>query len=267
MMLRGASADALAALRTRVDSVAGADAAALGEDLLGVAGVLRSEPGLRRVATDQSTQAEAKAGLVRQLFGERIGAVGLDLVAEAVGRRWTATRDLADVLEHLGVVAVVRSTGDDAGRLSDELFAVASLIESEADLRSALSDPTRSQADKAGLLAGLLEGKALPATIRLATLALNGSHRTVTVALGEYQKVAAAVRGENVARVRVARELTESDRARLTDALSRQYGRSVHLNVVVEPELVGGMRVEIGDDVIDGSVASKLDDARRRLAG
>lgn len=269
-MLRGGSAEALAALRSALDAAVAADAGAsaeLGENLLGLAAVLRSEPGLRRVATDQSAAAEAKAGLIRQLFEGKIGAAALDLAVDAVGRRWTATRDLADVLEHLGVVALVKSTGAEADRLAEELFTVAELVDNSAELRGALSDPARSEADKAGLLRGLLEGRALAATVRLAELALNGSHRTVTVALTEYQKTAATVQGEGVARVRVAQELAEADRRRLAEALSSQYGRPVHLNVVVEPDLLGGIRVEIGDDVIDGSVASRLDDARRKLAG
>ncbi|MFL6158064.1 MAG: F0F1 ATP synthase subunit delta [Marmoricola sp.] len=267
MVLRGASAEAQAGLRSVVDGVGTADLATLGEDLLGAAAVFRAEPGLRRVATDLAVDASAKAGLVRGVFDGKISAAGLDLVADATGRRWTATRDLADVLETLGVVAVVKSAGADAARLADELFAISQLVNDNADLRAALSDPTRSVDDKAALLHSLLDGKALAATQRLAVLALNGSHRTVVVALAEYQKIAAAVKDESVAMVRVARELSDADRDRLQKALARQYGRPVHVNVSVEPDLVGGMRVEIGDDVIDGSVASRLDDARRRLAG
>lgn len=264
--LRGASAENLVALGDQV-SGGTADLGKLAEDLFGVAAVLRAEPALRRVATDASVDAAAKAGLVREVFANQVSAAGIDLVAAAVQRRWTATRDLADVLEHLGVVAEVRSTGDEAGRLSDELFTVGELVNGDSDLRAALSDPARSAADKAALLKGLLDGKALPATIRLAELALNGTHRTVTVALGEYQKVAADVQGEGVARVRSARALTEAEQQRLASGLSAQYGRAIRVNVVVEPELVGGLRVEIGDDVIDGSVSARLDDARRRLAG
>jgi F-type H+-transporting ATPase subunit delta len=70
-----------------------------------------------------------------------------------------------------------------------------------------------------------------------------------------------------VATVRVARPLADGDRQRLADVLARTYDRQIHLNVVVDPEVIGGIRVEIGDDVIDGTVASRLDDARRRLVG
>ena len=267
--MRGASAEALADLLEALGQASGsADLAKVGDDLFAVAEVLRTEAGLRRVATDVSTDRDAKSGLVRSLFEGKVEPTSLDLVADAVRRRWTATRDLADALEHLGVVAVVRSAGSsNADRLADELFAVHRAIEENHDLRGALADPTRSREDKRALVRGLLEGKALPATVTLSEQALSGSYRTVGVALEEYQKVAAEVFDERVAEVRVAQPLAEADRVRLEQALSRQYGREVHLNVVVDPTLIGGMRVAIGDDVIDGTVVARLDHARRKLAG
>ena len=89
----------------------------------------------------------------------------------------------------------------------------------------------------------------------------------MVVALETYQKIAAEHRRRLVATVRVARELGPEDAQRLQDALARQYDRPVHLNVVVDPDVIGGVRVAIGDDVIDGTVSSRLDDARRQLAG
>jgi F-type H+-transporting ATPase subunit delta len=265
--LRGASAEALRALSHRLEGVGGAEATQLGEDLFGLAAVLRGEPGLRRVATDLSTDPSAKSGLFRQLFEGKVSGPALELVTDAVSRRWTRTRDLADALEHLGVVAVVTSAGDDADRLSDELFAVGQMIDAQTDLRTALSDPARSSADKRLLLGDLLEGRTLPATRRLSEQALSGSHRSVTAAIEDYQKIAAEAYGQRVAQVRVAQEMSAAEVERLQSALSRQYGRTVHLNVVVDPGVLGGMRVEIGDDVIDGTVSSRLDEARRRLAG
>ncbi|SDT14472.1 ATP synthase F1 subcomplex delta subunit [Nocardioides scoriae] len=274
--LRGPSADALADLVDELGQVAGrgasegsdgSDLSRVGDDLFAVARVLRQEASVRRMVTDVATESAAKSGLVRQLLGDKIGAAALDLVAHAVERRWTRSRDLADALEHVGVVAVVDSAGGEASRLSDELFAVGRLLEDEPELRSALSDPARSASDKAALLRTILEGRTLPATVRLAEQALSGTERTVSIAIEEYQKIAADAHGARVATVRVAKELSASDEERLAAALSRQYDRPVHLNVILEPGLIGGMRVEIGDDVIDGTVSSRLDDARRRLAG
>ncbi|WP_193607490.1 F0F1 ATP synthase subunit delta [Nocardioides lijunqiniae] len=269
MSVRGASAEAVAGLRDQLAGVPG-PGTGLGQDLFGVAGVLRSEPALRRLATDVSTDSGAKSGLVRSIFAGKVDQAALDLVADAVSRRWTATRDLADALELLGVIAVVRSAGDQpaqASRLADELFVIGQTINENPELRSALGDPARSVDDKRALLRGLLEGKVLPESLVLAEQALSGAYRTVGLALADYQKVAASVHEESVAKVRVAQELSDDERTRLQRALTRQYGREVHLNVVVDPSLLGGMRVEIGDDVIDGTVAGKIDEARRKLAG
>jgi F-type H+-transporting ATPase subunit delta len=268
--LRGSSAEAIQVLGEQVDGdrFTLEEFAALGDDLFRAAALLRSEPSLRRAVTDVSTPAEAKAALVHGLLDGKLGAPAVDLLAQAVGMRWVAARDLADAVEHLGVVAVVRSAGRrESTRLSDELFVVGQVVEEDADLRIALSDPVRSVEDKRTLLRRLLEGRALPATVTLVEQSLDGSHRSFHAAITEYQKVAAATQGEGVALVRVARELTEAERTRLEQALSTQYGRPVHLNIEVDPALLGGMRVEIGDDVIDGTVVSRLDDARRRLAG
>ena len=270
MTLRGASADSSTVLRSELDAaLAGgsADAARVGDDLFTVAQLLRGEPSLRRIATDVSIVPDAKADLAGQLFEGKVDPVSLRLVATAFGRRWTATRDLADTLEHLSEVALVKSAGSDSERLSNELFEVAQVVGHNPDLRDALSNPARSVDDKAALLAGLLDGKALPATVTLAKQALAGTYRTVGVALATYQKVAAEVHEQRVATVRVARPLSEADTDRLRTALSRQYDRDVHLNVVIDPDVIGGIRVEIGDDVIDGTVSSRLDEARRKLAG
>ncbi|WP_244929347.1 F0F1 ATP synthase subunit delta [Nocardioides sp. W7] len=270
MSLRGASADALAALTTELESVlsgAGSSASKVSDELFSVATTLRSEGALRRFATDGSIPTDAKTGLISQVFGGKVDGGTQAVLTKAVSSRWTAARDLADTLEHLSVVAAVTSAGNDGGRLSDELFSVAQLVKANPELRDALSDPARSIQDKSALLHGLLDGKALPATVSLSVRALSGTHRTVGVALNEYQKIAAEVHGQGVATVRVARELSDAERGRLEQALSTQYGRPVHLNLVVDPSVLGGIRVEIGDDVIDGTVSSRLDDARRRLVG
>jgi F-type H+-transporting ATPase subunit delta len=269
MDLRGASADSLGTLRAELDDVVGdgSHAEKVAGELYSVASLLRAEPSLRRVATDASLPAEAKQGMVRQVLGGKVDDTTLTLVANAAGRRWTATRDLPDALERLSEVALVRSVGGSADRLADELFELAATVTAHPDLRDALASPARSTADKSGLLDTLLQGKAMPATIALAKQALGGTYRTITGALSAYRQVAAEANGEAVATVRVKQPLNDGDRDRLTKALAQQYGRQVHINEVVDPDVLGGLRVEIGDDVIDGTVSSRLDDARRKLVG
>jgi F-type H+-transporting ATPase subunit delta len=269
--MRGASAESLDALTDALGAAVdgGADPTRTADDLFGVSDVLRREPSLRRVVTDVSVSAQAKADLVRQVFGGRLSDASVDLVATAAGRRWAATRDLGDALEQLGVVAVVRGAEQDgeADALESELFALEQLVGDDPRLRDALSDPARSVDDKRALVRRLLDGRVTDATLRLAEQSIAGTHRTVALALEAYQRVAAEHRHRLVATVRVARELEDEDAGRLVRVLADQYGRPVHLNVVVDPEVIGGVMVEIGDDVIDGTISSRLDEARRKLAG
>ena len=285
MLMRGASADSLAALTeelgqsrgllSRLTSLVtgggeeGPDGGRTADDLFGAAAVLRREPALRRTMTDSSLPAKPKVGLARQIFGSALASASLDLLSSAVSRSWTAPRDLADALEHLGVVAVVKGAEqrDEADALESELFAFGRIVADNAELRDALSDPTRSVEDKQALVGRLLEGRATQATVRLAQQSVSGTYRTVALAVEDYQKIAAEHRERLVATVRVAHQLSEADEQRLAQALASQYGRPVHLNTLVDREVIGGMRVEIGDDVIDGTVSNRLDEARRRLAG
>ena len=208
LSFRAASKEAVDAL---VDQVGGS--ATVADDLFSVAATLRSEPALRRFATDSALATEAKAGLVSELYDGKVDSATLGLLKDAVGRRWTRTRDLADALEYVGVVAAVRSSGDDADQLVDELFAVRTLVDDNTDLRAALADHARSAADKAVLVDTLLGGKVLPATVILVKQALSGGARSVAAALEDYEKVAADVHGRDVATVQVARPLDDERRA------------------------------------------------------
>lgn len=266
-MMRGASADALVDLGEVLGKARTlADAATTGEELFGAATVLRGDPALRRVVTDGSVQAEAKEGLVETIFGSALSETPLKVLTAAVRRRWTSSHDLADALEHLAVVSTVRSAGKDGPLVGDELFAVRRLTQEHPELRSALSDFSRSIEDRTDLLQGLLKGHTLPATSVLVTQAVR-LPRPVDVTLERFLTVAAEALDETVATVHTARELTTAEQERLTAALSKQYDTTVQLHVVLDPELVGGVRVEIRHDVIDGTVVGRLDDARRRLAG
>ena len=265
-MLRGASAEAEAKLTSDLEGATG-DTGKLGEELFGAAAVLRGEAALRRIFTDASIEADAKAGLAGNVFGNALGETALGLVKTAVQQRWTSPRDLADVVDELGVLAAVRSAGSDGARISDELFEVRRVVDQTPGLRTALSDPARSAADKSSLLQSLFGDKLLPASMLLLEQAVSGAHGAIDGALEGYQHTAAHANGEKIATVRTARELSDSDRSRLAQALGAQYDSAIHLQVVVDPEVVGGLRVEIGDDVIDGTVSSRLEDAQRRLVG
>lgn len=269
--MRGASAESLARLTDALGAAVsgGADANRMADDLFGVAGLLGREPGLRRVLTDLSIVPEAKSDLVRSMLAGKLEPASLDLVAQAAGYRWAATRHLADALEQLGVIAVVKGAeqAGEAEDFQDQLFGIGRLVAQTPELRDALADPARTREDKRALMHDVLGGKVTSGVLRLVDQALAGTFRTFGLAIEAFQKITADNRNRLVATVRSARALADDDRQRLKAALNAQYDKPVYLNVVVDPGLLGGLRIEIGDDVIDGTVVARLDDAGRRLAG
>ncbi len=247
-----------------------ADVATLADQLFAVQHVLDREISLRRAFTDPSSSAPARAGLARRLFSGQVGETATDVVANLVSAGWAAPRDIVDAVEQLAVqalysVALAAGTLDD---VEDELFRFGRIVDREPALLLALTDPSATVERRIGLVDRLLEGKATDTTKRLVReLVASPRGETFGVNLAEYVRLAAERRDRLVARVTVSVPLTQEQSTRLTAALAAQLGRKVHLNVELDPALIGGMTIRIGDTVYDGSVASRLADARRRIAG
>lgn len=268
---RGSSAESLAATLDALDDVltGGADGAEVGADLFSAADVLREQPALRRAATDPRIAAETKSVLARDVFAAHLGEAAMDVVATAVTHRWAAGGDLPDALAHVAVVSDVKAAdaAGDGDQLEEELFRFSRVVAEHPDLRDALSDPGRELADKQRLVRDLVEGKVTPAGLSLLQRAVTTTHLTVSSALEDFIEITSATRGRIVARVWSARALSDADTDRLASALGRIYGGTVHVNLIEDADVMGGLRIEVGDEVIDGSVRTRLDDARRRLAG
>lgn len=265
--MRGTSAASLGAVLETLEQAQATEQ--LGDELFGVVRVLDANPALRRVLTDPSVEGQAKQALAATVFDGAVGEAAASVVATAAGGRWSAARDLAQALEIAGVTAHVIAA-ESAGTLDavqDELFAVAHLIAGDAELRSALTDRGYAAEARADLIGRLLGGKVASGTVALVQQAVVARTANYEKTLRRFADIAASRRSGLVAQVRAAATLGESERTRLAQALSSKYGRDVHLNVVVDPTVVGGIAVSIGDETIDGSLSSKLDDARRRIAG
>jgi F-type H+-transporting ATPase subunit delta len=260
--------EAFAARRAAVGSPA--DLSAAGDDLLAVAGLLTSEIRLRNALADPATDVAARVAVVDRLLSEQVREDALALVRSAVEQRWSKSRELVDALEVLAAQALF-SVAEDDGRLDaveDELFRFGRTVAGEPALRAILTDPAVGAARKRRLLDDLLEGKAEASTrALLAHVVVYPRGRRIEDAIDDLVDLAAAGRSRVVAEVRAAVALTPDQEQRMAAALARIYAREVSLQVEVDPTVIGGAVVTVGDEVIDGSVLHRLEQARRQVAG
>ncbi len=270
--MNGASREALTAARERLDALTDStsvDAAALADELAAVTALLDREVSLRRVLTDPAQAGEAKAELAQRLFGGQVSGPAADLVTGMVRSRWSQPRDLVDALEELAGTAdfTAAQRANALDDVEDELFRFARIISSNTELRAALTNRSASGTAKRELLRSLLGGRANATTERLVTRLVTAPRgRSLESGLESLSKLAAERRNRMVAVVTSAVPLSDTQRQRLGAALAKLYGRAMHLNLDVDPEVVGGIRVQVGDEVINGSLADRLEDAARRLA-
>jgi len=269
--MRGASRASLAELTDRLDAAVSTAEMAdkVGDELFAVVRLLDSEHGLRRALADPTKPSPEKADVVRRLLHGQVSAETEDLVAEAAAARWASPGDLADAVEQLAIEALTLAA-QDAGTLDDledDLFRFGRLVSGQPALREALIGPAATDA-KRSLLTDLLGGKVSGPSLSLITQVLTHPRgRSPQAALDLCAGIAARRREELLAEVRVASELTAEQRRKLTAALTEAYGQGIHLNVVHDPTVIGGVSVRIGDELIDGTAASRLAEVRRRLAG
>ena len=150
--------------------------------------------------------------------------------------------------------------------IEDQLFRFARTVEGNRALRSALGDrdlpvPVRQQ-----VIADLLGDQVLEATKRLAAFAVRGGRaRDIVTTLDALVEDAAHARGWRVARVRSADQVDDTRRQSLGEALGRLTGGPVELQVTVDPQLLGGVVVQVGDLLVDGSTRHRLDELKEHL--
>lgn len=262
----GASRASLNELRATLTERAGA--AAMAEDLLAVSALLGSESTLRESLADPGVEPAARAGIVRAVLADRISADALAVVSDAVALRWSASRDLVDALATLGADAALIGA-EQAGRIDqvqDELFGFERTVAESGPLQLALGAAGRSGAERVGIVRDLLDGKVAPETLLLVTDAVaNLRGRRIDAALDELVELAAVRRNELVATVRAAIAPTQEQEVRLAAALARIYGQPVRLQIIIDRDVMGGIAVTIGDEVIDGTISHRLRQAERQL--
>lgn len=268
--MQGSSRAAFAAGRDALAAVAssGVDLSALGEDLFKVSQALDSSASLRRALVDPSREGAAKGSLVEGLFGPKMSVAATGLLKVLVSQRWADDQDLSDATESLAVEAVVASA-EAAGHLDaleDDLFRFGRIVAADSDLRDALSAHGGDEHVKAALIQELLQGKACAEAIRLVSQgAVAARGRRFGLVMETYLGIVARCREQLTATVTAAVPLDDLQSQRLSAALSRIYSRAVQINVVLDPTVVGGIRVQVGDEVVDGTILRRLQEAERAL--
>ncbi|QYN34666.1 F0F1 ATP synthase subunit delta [Pseudonocardia sp. DSM 110487] len=271
-VLQAASRESLASATARLDAYAdsatAADLRRLGDELFAVTRLLDVERSLRRLLADPSSPEAARTALVDRLFGQQLAAPTLDVAKGLVAARWSRLGDLVsafEVLARQALLAVAEKEGslDD---VEDELFRFGRVLNREHHLGSLLADITTPADGRISLLDGLIEGKVSPVTAALLRESVRlPRDRHLDVVSEELAELAAARRDRSVARVATPVALSPEQEQKLTDSLTRLYGRPMSLQIELDPSLLGGLVVQVGGEVIDGSVSSKLAAARRSL--
>ena len=273
--MNAASRQSLADLRGRLDGVLRRFSTAdgltgLAGELYQIVNVLNDQPQLRRKLSDPTTHAEQRSALITRLLEGKVSASALAIVSDAVSLRWSSPWDLLDGLE-MTADDVLIGAAEQAGVLDtveDELFRFERVLDGDSRLTTLLDDYAADADRRVRLLEQLVAGKVNPLTQQLLEHAVTSQRkRTITHAIDALLDLSAARRNRSMARVTSAVLLSPAQEQRLGAALSAMYGRPITIRADVDPALRGGLVIQVGDEVIDGSVAARLADVKASLAG
>ena len=271
--LGGSSRQSLVAARAKLDAAvkgATADSAAkLSSELFLAAEVLASNVPLRRAFADMSRDAASKETLVKDLFGKTLGSAALTVLTDVATLRWSAGGDIVHVLEQLAIEAegTAANINGELDRVEDELFEISRVIAENFELRKALVGPGSTSA-KSTLVSDVLGKKASESTVRLAAALVTSLRgRSIEAGFADYLSALANRRNRLIANVRVAVAITDTQKVRLAQAIEKQVGQPIRVNIQVDPTLIGGVSVKFADELVDGSISNRLAGAGRALVG
>ncbi len=271
--MHAASRDALALVSEYLDSALGkgdqavAVAAQTGAELFDIVDTLDADRSLRIAVADSSLAAIQRAGLVSAVFAEKVSQFTLDLLVFAARQVWSTPREFRAGLVILGRRALLRSA-EQQGQLlqvEEELFHLSRLLNKEAQLTLRLDDRSADRAARCDLLAKVLYGKVTAVTEALALQVIGRRENNAIDDINAVSKYAASLRGREVAYVITAAPLSDSQNQTLAEKLERIYGRAMSIHSEVDPSLLGGLTIRVGDEIIDGSTSGKLARLRGNL--
>jgi ATP synthase F0 subunit b len=273
--LRSASRQALTDLIDRLGEIAdGLDDSALtklADELISAAELLDHEVVITRYLATRAEDSTPRIRLVERLLSGKVSEPTLEVLRIAVSERWSDSADLITAVEHVARQAsLIRA--ERAGQIdevADQLFWFSRFLETQPRLATLLGDATAPAASRVQLLHNVLgrAGKDVnPIASALLTETIEMLHgEPADTAVLRLAGVAVARHGEVVAQVGAASELSDAQHTRLTELLSRVYNQPVKVQMHIDPELLGGLSIAVGDEVIDGTLSSRLAQAQTQL--
>lgn len=239
------------------------------DELFSLGEILASSSQLRGILSDPSAEQDAKAGVIKSVFGKVASKPALDFLSALVALRWSKPSDMVAAVETLAVHTVA-SIADKAKKLDvleSTLFAFQQAVDTDPELQFALADKLGGAEAKSKLVEALLKGKSTPEATLLVRRAVVGARkRSVSAVLQSFGKQVSAYVERLVAVVTVAQPISDKQLDRLGKSLAKTYGHSLKLNVEIDESILGGVRIQIDGDVIDGSLSNRLNAAKLQLA-
>jgi ATP synthase F0 subunit b/ATP synthase F1 delta subunit len=273
--MRSASRRALASLSDRFSTIAKSldnqGLSTVSGELVSVAKMLDREIVVTRYLTVPAEDAAPRVRLIERLVSGKVAAPTLDVLRAAVSERWSANSDLVDAIEHVSRQALleVAEREDQVDEVEDQLFRFSRILDAQPRLAILLGDYAAPAEGRIALLRKVLDSSSGSVN----KIAISLLSQTVELLRGEpaeeamkfLAEVAVARRGEVVAQVSAAAELSDAQRTRITEVLSRIYGHPVTVQLQIDGALLGGLLISVGDEVIDGALSSRLAAAEAQL--
>jgi len=272
IVLGGSSRQSLAALRVALDNtlkgVSADDASAISSGLFKALVAIDSSTGLRRALTDSARDASSKSDLVSDLFKKSLTGPVLALLANATSLRWSSPSGIADAIEQIAVEAeaTAANLGNSLDQVQSEIFTFSKLLIENPDLRTALSERAQSPESKQALLKSIFGSKFSASTNSLLSHSVESRRaRSIEKTIAAYSHAVTARRNRVNAHIKSSIALSDGQAKKLADSLTKQIGQPVHLNIEIDPSILGGISIRFGDEVIDGTISNRLAEASRAL--
>ena len=247
----------------------GEDAWRIGNELFTITSALDHNIQLERALTDPSRPVEDKVAVVKTLIGDQAHPLVMEIMSDLVSRRWSRVSDIANAVEDFGVDGMMYYADytNTTLQVSIELAELHSALLNLPVVRTKLYDAPVSSEARVKLLYSLIgDADFTKVTKRLAEHATcNLRNRRYLQTIQWLINKFSRHMGESMVTVTTATPLSKEQVEKLIAIYSAKTGHPVHINSVVDPTVMGGMRIQVGDEVTDNTVVAQLQHLQRTV--